>query len=136
MKKRVVAAGTFDGIHLGHESFLAQARSLGDELIVIVARDARSAAMKGHPPRLTEQARLTAVQALPMVDEVILGDETGDMLSPVVKYAPDVLALGYDQWPDEVALKKALHERGLDKVTVVRLGAFEPDTYHSSILNS
>ena len=35
----VVVAGTFDGIHPGHLSFLKQASELGNELVVIVARD-------------------------------------------------------------------------------------------------
>ena len=36
---RVVATGTFDIIHPGHIRFLEEAKKLGDELIVIVARE-------------------------------------------------------------------------------------------------
>jgi len=39
MKRRVVATGTFDIIHPGHVTFLREAKKLGDELIVIVARE-------------------------------------------------------------------------------------------------
>ena len=36
---RVLATGTFDLLHPGHVYFLTQARAMGDELFVIVARD-------------------------------------------------------------------------------------------------
>lgn len=37
--KKVLAFGTFDGFHRGHLSFLEQAKSHGNYLIVVVARD-------------------------------------------------------------------------------------------------
>ena len=133
MATRVVAAGTFDGIHPGHESFLAQAKALGDELIVIIGRDVNVAKRKGHAPRQSEHDRLTAVASLPLVDRARLGSLT-DYLAPVVELKPDVLALGYDQWADEAKVSVALAERGLPNVRIVRLTAFEPNRYHSSLL--
>lgn len=133
MTTRVVAAGTFDGIHPGHESFLVQAKALGDELIVIIGRDANVAKRKGHPPRFNEQERLTVVAALPMVDWAVLGSLT-DYLVPVVELKPNVLALGYDQWADEARIKQQLVERGLPNLEIVRLKAFEPERYHASMM--
>ena len=134
MKKiRVLAAGTFDGIHPGHVSYLTQARALGDDLFVIVARDKQSQLRKGRLPKRNETDRLAAVAALPVVTSAVLGDDTGDFLKPVVQIAPDVLALGYDQWPNEAALAAQLQLRGL-MPKIVRLEPFEADRYHSSIL--
>ena len=130
---RVVAAGTYDGIHPGHESFLSQAKALGDELVVIIGRDASVAKLKGHLPRYGEQERLVAVAALPMVGRAMLGS-FDDYLAPVVVLKPDVLVLGYDQWPDEATIKQQLIERGLPNVRIIRLAAFRPEQYHSSLL--
>ena len=37
--KKVICFGTFDILHLGHVNFFKQAKSLGDELVVVIARD-------------------------------------------------------------------------------------------------
>ena len=36
---RVMAVGVFDLLHAGHLHYLEQAKSLGDELVVVVAHD-------------------------------------------------------------------------------------------------
>ena len=36
---RVMAVGVFDLLHAGHLHYVEQAKSLGDELIVVVAHD-------------------------------------------------------------------------------------------------
>jgi FAD synthetase len=36
---RILATGTFDILHPGHLRYLSEAKELGDELYVIVARD-------------------------------------------------------------------------------------------------
>lgn len=135
MPHRVVAAGTFDGIHPGHESFLRQARALGDELVVIVARDSTVERLKGHRPAKNEAERQASLEALPVVDQAVLGSVGRDYLATVVALNPAVVALGYDQWPDEAKLATELTERGLGHVTLVRLKAFEPEQYHSSLLS-
>ncbi|MGD1075360.1 MAG: adenylyltransferase/cytidyltransferase family protein, partial [Thermodesulfovibrionales bacterium] len=50
MSARVVCAGTFDHLHPGHLNFLEQASALGNELIVIVARDETVKRIKGIAP--------------------------------------------------------------------------------------
>jgi FAD synthetase len=59
---RVLATGTFDLLHPGHVYFLTQARALGDELFVIVARDSNVT----HKPKpiIPEEQRLEMVNAL------------------------------------------------------------------------
>ncbi len=57
MGKRVVCAGTFDHLHPGHLDFLRQAKALGDELVVIAARDETVSRIKGFTPTYNEEIR-------------------------------------------------------------------------------
>ena len=77
---RILATGTFDLLHPGHVYFLTQARALGDELFVIVARDSNVT----HKPKpiIPETQRLEMVSALGMVDKALLGSEK-DMFEPL-----------------------------------------------------
>ena len=56
--KKVIAFGTFDIFHLGHVSYLKQARKLGDYLVVIIARDKTVFQIKKQKTRNKEQERL------------------------------------------------------------------------------
>ena len=107
---RVLATGTFDLLHPGHVYFLTQARALGDELFVIVARDSNVT----HKPKpiVPEEQRLEMVNALGMVDKAFLGSET-DMFEPLKLIKPDIITLGYDQAFDIDFLQKELANRGL-----------------------
>ena len=49
-RKRVMCCGTFDYLHPGHLSFIAQAAALGDDLYVVVARAAPYSAGPTSPP--------------------------------------------------------------------------------------
>lgn len=114
---RVLATGTFDLLHPGHVYFLSQARALGDELFVIVARDSNVT----HKPKpiVPEEQRLEMVATLKMVDDARLGSEK-DMFKPLEEIKPDVIALGYDQRFDIEFLEKELAKRGLS-ASVVRI---------------
>ena len=56
-RKRVMCCGTFDYLHPGHLSFIAQAAALGDELYVVVARAANVQRIKGHLPAPRDDER-------------------------------------------------------------------------------
>jgi FAD synthetase len=114
---RILATGTFDLLHPGHIYFLTQARALGDELFVIVARDSNVT----HKPKpiVPEEQRLEMVNALGMVDKALLGSEK-DMFEPLKQIRPEIIALGYDQKFDAELLKKELTKRGLP-AKVVRI---------------
>ena len=119
---RVLATGTFDLLHPGHLMYLEQSRALGDELVVIVARDAN---VKHEPsPIIPQDQRLLMVSALKMVDRAILGSEL-DMFSPIEELKPDIITLRYDQHFDVVLLKEELATRGID-AQVVRLEGHDP----------
>ncbi|HUL62718.1 MAG TPA: adenylyltransferase/cytidyltransferase family protein [Methanocella sp.] len=125
---RVLATGTFDILHPGHVLYLCEAKKLGDELWVIVARD--STVKHKRRPLIPEQQRLQMVQSLKCVDHAVLGSER-DMFEPIRKIQPDVIVLGYDQHWDEGELRRQLAERGI-AAQVVRLQASDASPYASS----
>ncbi len=119
---KVLATGTFEILHPGHLTYLRCAKALGDELIVIVARD--KMIKHKREPRIPEQQRLEMVQSLSIVDRAILGSER-DIFEPLQELKPDVVALGYDQCFDAEDLLRQLHKRGLE-AKVVRIKEFHP----------
>jgi 3,4-dihydroxy 2-butanone 4-phosphate synthase len=129
--KRVMASGVFDLMHPGHLHFLRKARELGDELIVIVARDMTVQGLKRHPI-VNEKARREMVAAVKWVDAAVLGYET-DQHRIVHEVQPDIIALGYDQIPQPEKLAKELEEEGLS-VEVVRLDKLAGDIHATSQL--
>ncbi len=96
MKRRVVVFGVFDVLHPGHAAFLRRARALGDELVVVVTRDARVRREKGRLPVFGERERRSLVAAFKWTDRAVLGESAGrwTMLS---RLKPAVIALGHDQ---------------------------------------
>jgi FAD synthetase len=121
---RVMASGVFDILHTGHLHYLEEARSIGDELVVVVATDKTVRRMK-HEPITHEKMRVELVNALKPVDRAVLGKE-GDMFQTVEEIRPDIIALGYDQKFDEADLDRGLKARGMN-VKIVRLSKYEDD---------
>jgi FAD synthetase len=113
-----MTTGVFDLLHPGHIAMLEEAAKLGDELVVVIARDA-SAAKEKHAPITPEEHRRRMVGALKPVDLAVLG-HTGDYYRIVEELRPDILALGYDQHYDEAKVQAKCAERGV-KLQVVRL---------------
>jgi len=128
--KRVVCAGTFDYLHPGHVDFLKQAKSLGDELIVIVARDENVEKIKGIKPEHEDYRKLN-LEKTGIPDRVVLGNLGQYPLSILDELLPDIVALGYDQRVSEDDIKAILPE-----CKVVRLKPFHPDLFKSSLYRS
>ena len=57
---RVMAVGVFDLLHAGHLHYLEQAKSLGDELVVVVAHDDTVRTQK-HEPVTSQDLRLSLI---------------------------------------------------------------------------
>jgi FAD synthetase len=126
--KRVLATGTFDILHPGHLRYLEEARKLGDELWVIVARDVN---VRHKPkPVLPESHRLRMVRALKVVDHAMLGSRR-DIFEPLKRIKPDVIALGPDQRFTVSQIRKELRKRGINS-KVVRIKKYDPDPLCSS----
>ena len=122
---RVMATGVFDLLHPGHIHYLTEARKLGDELVVVVARDSTAERLK-HRPIVPEAQRLEMVAALKPVGRATLGHE-GNIYDILSEIRPDVIALGFDQAHDEARILDEARKRGLDHAKVVRLPKFVGD---------
>lgn len=130
--KKVMAFGTFDLFHAGHENYLRQAKELGEYLTVIIARDETVKKIKGHAPTHNEHERMRNVKMSGIADKVILGYKD-DKYKVLKKFRPDVLALGYDQFVFTQRLEKTLIDLKLN-ANVVRLTPYFPQIYKSSLL--
>ena len=56
-KKKVMIFGTFDILHSGHFHIFQEARKIGDEVVVVVARDVNAQKIKGRKTFHNEQER-------------------------------------------------------------------------------
>lgn len=130
-KKRVLAFGTFDGIHPGHIFYLKQAKKLGKELIVVIARDKTVKKIKGKKPILKEKERQNLIKTLKPVDKAILGFQTGTIFEILKKLKPDIIVLGYDQKPAKKELEKELKKIGI-KAEIKRIKSLNPKKFKSS----
>lgn len=131
-KTRVMAFGTFDHFHAGHESYLKQARALGDMLIVVVARDSTVKHIKGRLPDHNEKQRLDVAKKSQFVDKATLGHKN-DKYKVLLKYKPDVIALGYDQFTFTFQLERFLINNKMD-AKVVRMNPYRPTVHKTSII--
>lgn len=123
MKQTVVlASGIFDLLHPGHLYFLLEAKRLGDKLVVVVASD-KTVRRQGKRPLFSQADRLQLVQAIEFVDEAVIG-QPGSSLASLKEVNPDIIALGYDQWPDTKQLIVKLRRLGF-KGTIVRVGRYK-----------
>jgi len=125
-----MAFGSFDVLHKGHEHYLKEAKSYGDYLIVVAARDENILKFKSTNPKYDENYRLGEVKKLGFVDEAVLGNKE-DVFKVLEKFKPDVICLGYDQKSGN--LEEELKKRGL-KAEIVRAKSFKPEIYKSSKL--
>lgn len=116
---RVMASGVFDIIHPGHISYLNQAKSYGDELVVVVASD-DTVRRRKHEPITPDYMRAKIVAALKPVDRAVVGHSGGSIFDIVREIRPDVIVLGYDQGFDEKVLEEQLRNEGLGGIRVVR----------------
>jgi len=122
---RVMATGVFDLIHTGHISYLQQARSMGDELVVVVACDDTVRRNK-HEPITPDTMRVRIVGSLKPVDIAVIGKH-GDMFNTVRELDPDIIVLGFDQNFNEVELRESLKKEGLDHIQVIRATEYSDD---------
>ena len=94
-KKIVFTNGCFDLIHAGHVRYLAEAKKLGDILVVGLNSDKSVSGIKPGRPINSEKDRAEVLAALYMVDYVTLFDE--DTPYELIKEVqPDVLVKGAD----------------------------------------
>ena len=94
----VFATGVFDILHRGHVAYLAEARQLGDRLIVAINSDASTRALDKGPdrPLNREGDRAFQIAALESVDAVVIFNEPTP-IALLTKLRPSVYVRGADR---------------------------------------
>ncbi|WP_410516014.1 bifunctional D-glycero-beta-D-manno-heptose-7-phosphate kinase/D-glycero-beta-D-manno-heptose 1-phosphate adenylyltransferase HldE [Pantoea allii] len=131
-EKVVMTNGVFDILHAGHVSYLANARKLGDRLIVAVNSDASTKRLKGDSrPVNPQENRMIVLGALEAVDWVVLFEEdTPQRL--IASVLPDLLVKGGDYKPEDIAGSKEVWANGGD----VRVLNFEDGISTTNIIKT
>jgi len=107
----VFTNGVFDLLHVGHVRYLAEARALGDALIVGLNGDASVARNKGPERPITPQdERSEILLALSSVDAVVVFDQ--DTPAEIITaLQPDVLVKGADWAADRIVGRETVEAR-------------------------
>lgn len=111
-KTLVFTNGCFDIIHAGHVRYLAEARKLGDCLIVGLNSDCSVRELKGPTRPVNHQEdRAEVMAALAAVDYVVVFDErTAENLISKVK--PDIYVKGGDYCIEDIPEAKIVDTNG------------------------
>ena len=111
-KRVVFTNGCFDLLHPGHVRYLAQARALGDALVVALNSDRSVRTLKGPGrPVMNESERAEVIAALSAVDYVTIFDEETPR-GLIAALLPDVLVKGGD-WPlDQIVGREEVEAAG------------------------
>jgi FAD synthetase len=122
-----MAVGVFDLLHAGHLHYVEQAKSLGDELIVVVAHDDTVRKQK-HEPVTNQELRRRMVEGLKPVDKAIVGNPPSEPIFDILNIVkPDIIALGYDQKHSRDSIKSGLEDNGWGRVQVIRVEGLADD---------
>ena len=131
-EKIVMTNGCFDILHAGHVSYLANARKLGDRLIVAVNSDQSVKQLKGESRPINPlMQRMIVLGALDSVDWVVpFEEQTPQRL--IARILPDVLVKGGDYKPDQIAGSKEVIAVGGEVIVL----NFEDGCSTTNIINS
>jgi D-beta-D-heptose 7-phosphate kinase/D-beta-D-heptose 1-phosphate adenosyltransferase len=128
----VMTNGCFDILHAGHVSYLEEAKSYGDKLIVAVNDDASVARLKGPARPITPlEDRLAVLAGLAAVDWVVaFGEDTPAEL--IGRILPDVLVKGGDYTVEQIAGAPAVLANGGE----VRIVPLKPGRSTSAVIGA
>ena len=108
----VFTNGCFELLHRGHVEYLAQAKALGDVLVVGLNSDASVQRLRGAGrPLVAEADRAAVLVALRSVDAVTLFDEDTP-LELISTLLPDVLVKGGDYDLGGIVGREVVEEAG------------------------
>ncbi|HUI41758.1 MAG TPA: D-glycero-beta-D-manno-heptose 1-phosphate adenylyltransferase [Terriglobia bacterium] len=117
-RRVVFTNGCFDLLHPGHTRYLAEARALGDVLVVALNSDRSVRTLKGPGrPVVPEGERAEVLAALRSVDYVTVFDD----LTPrdvIARMLPQVLAKGADWGPSAIVGREEVEAAGGQVVSV------------------
>lgn len=131
-EKVVMTNGCFDILHAGHVSYLANARKLGDRLIVAVNSDASTKRLKGESRPINPLInRMIVLGALEAVDWVVPFEEDTPQ-RVIADVLPDLLVKGGDYKPEDIAGSEEVWANGGE----VRVLNFEDGISTSNIIKA
>jgi rfaE bifunctional protein nucleotidyltransferase chain/domain len=111
-QRLVFTNGVFDLLHVGHVRYLAEARALGDALVVAINSDRTVRELKGEErPVINESERAEILAALRVVTYVIIFDDISPR-SLIAQLLPDVLVKGGDWELDEIHGREEVEAAG------------------------
>lgn len=130
-----MVSGCFDVVHAGHVQFLQDAKALGTDLVVCLAKDETIRHYKSHEPALPYEHRAAVLSAFRFVDMVIPATGT---VSAVLDFSPElesirpsILAVTTDDV--NVPLKNIVCGRvGVEVVVIQKKAHWMANTFISS----
>ena len=132
--KKVAISGGFDPLHVGHIKHIEAALELGDELIVILARDDQLAMKKGRPFMSYETRKEILEWGLEGKGKVVQNvDKNLTSVESLKLYRPDVYAKGGNTWNiNNLPEREVCEELGIE--VVFGVGGYEKLQSSSDLL--
>ncbi|MGH9435151.1 MAG: D-glycero-beta-D-manno-heptose 1-phosphate adenylyltransferase [Terriglobia bacterium] len=133
-RRVVFTNGCFDLLHPGHARYLAQARKMGDCLLVAINSDRSVRELKGAGrPVFPEGERAEILAAFQSVDLVTVFDSPTprDVIASIL---PQVLVKGADWGPDQIVGREEVEAAGGEVVTVPVVSGFSTTSLLHMIL--
>jgi len=134
--KIVFTNGCFDILHFGHIHYLAEARELGDRLIIGLNSAESVKRLKGqHRPINDESTRQHLLAALECVDAVVVFEEDTpfDLIKIVL---PDVLVKGGDWQPEQIVGSDIVLKNGGEVKSLAFIDGYSTTSIEQKIRNS
>jgi D-beta-D-heptose 7-phosphate kinase/D-beta-D-heptose 1-phosphate adenosyltransferase len=129
-KRLVFTNGVFDLLHVGHVRYLAQARALGDALVVAINSDRTVRELKGpERPLFAQHERAEILAGLRDVDYVVVFDDISPRAT-IKELLPDVLVKGGDYQLNEIHGREEVEAAGGEVISL----PFVPAASTTSVL--
>jgi len=133
--KVVFTNGCFDLLHYGHIHYLAEARTLGDRLVIGLNGAASVARLKGaHRPINDEKTRQYQLAAMEFVDAVVVFEEDTP-LDLIQHLLPDVLVKGGDWKIDQIVGADVVLKNGGSVKSLAFVEGYSTTTIEAKIKN-
>ena len=132
-KKIVFTNGCFDLLHVGHVRYLAQAKKLGDFLIIGLNSDSSVKELKGKDrPINSFEDRATLLSAMESVDSVIMfKEQTPENL--IKDIVPDILVKGGDYNIEDIVGYQTVMQNGGQVKTLSFYDGYSSTNYINKI---
>lgn len=133
-RRVVFTNGCFDLLHPGHTRYLAEARKLGDRLLVAINSDRSVRELKGSGrPIFPEDERAEILAALTSVDLVTVfdGPTPRDVIAHML---PNVLVKGAGWGPDEIVGREEVEAAGGEVISLPAVEGFSTTLLLQEIL--